>query len=72
MGIDLELRTKKWPTDKTLAVAIEVDPRTIRRDFEFMRKSPQRHPHVRGPVRVVNARDRRDARPAGRFPVRGS
>ncbi len=35
--IDLALRTKKWPTDKTLAVDLQVDPRTVRRDLEFMR-----------------------------------
>ena len=36
-GIDLDLRARNWPTDKTLASALEVDPRTIRRDLEFLR-----------------------------------
>jgi hypothetical protein len=36
-AIDQALRARKWPTDKTLAKDLEVDPRTIRRDLEFMR-----------------------------------
>jgi predicted DNA-binding transcriptional regulator YafY len=36
-AIDQALRARKWPTDKTLANDLEVDPRTIRRDLEFMR-----------------------------------
>jgi hypothetical protein len=36
-AIDQALRARKWPTDKTLARDLEVDPRTIRRDHEFMR-----------------------------------
>ena len=28
---------QKWPTDKTLVMNLEVDPRTIRRDLEYMR-----------------------------------
>jgi predicted DNA-binding transcriptional regulator YafY len=35
--IDQELRARNWPTDKTLALALEVDARTIRRDLEYMR-----------------------------------
>ena len=35
-AIDQVLRARKWPTDKTLAKDLEVDPRTIRRDLEFM------------------------------------
>jgi hypothetical protein len=35
--IDQALRARKWPTDETLAGDLEVDPRTIRRDLEFMR-----------------------------------
>jgi predicted DNA-binding transcriptional regulator YafY len=36
-AIDQVLRAQRWPTDKTLATDLEVDPRTIRRDLEFMR-----------------------------------
>jgi DeoR/GlpR family transcriptional regulator of sugar metabolism len=36
-AIDQALRARKWPTDKTLARDLEVDPRTIRRDLQFMR-----------------------------------
>jgi predicted DNA-binding transcriptional regulator YafY len=36
-AIDQALRARKRPTDKTLANYLEVDPRTIRRDLEFMR-----------------------------------
>jgi hypothetical protein len=36
-AIDQTLRAQKWPTGKTLATDLEVDPRTIRRDLEFMR-----------------------------------
>jgi predicted DNA-binding transcriptional regulator YafY len=36
-AIDHALRAERWPTDKTLAADLEVDPRTIRRDLEFMR-----------------------------------
>jgi predicted DNA-binding transcriptional regulator YafY len=36
-AIDQALRAQRWPTDKTLAADLEVDPRTIRRDIEFMR-----------------------------------
>ena len=38
MAIDREVRAKKWPTDKTLAMSLEVDPRTIRRDLVYMRE----------------------------------
>ena len=36
-AIDQALRANKWPTDKTLAETLGVDPRTIRRDLEYMR-----------------------------------
>ena len=36
-AIDQALQARKWPTDKTLAKDLEVDPRTISRDLEFMR-----------------------------------
>src|ERR1700679_1630519 len=36
-AIDLALRAGRWPTDKSLAKELKVDPRTIRRDIEFMR-----------------------------------
>ena len=39
-AIDHALRTNKWPTDKSLAADLEVDPRTIRHDLEFMRDEP--------------------------------
>jgi hypothetical protein len=35
-AIDQALRARKWSTDKTLARDLEVDPRTIRRDIEFI------------------------------------
>ena len=35
--IDQELRARNWPTDKSLATDLEVDPRTVRRDLEYMR-----------------------------------
>jgi hypothetical protein len=40
-AIDQALRARKWPTDKTLARDLEVDPRTIRRDLGFMRDEHQ-------------------------------
>ena len=36
-AIDRALRAQKWPTDKTLAMDLDVDPHTIRRDLEYMR-----------------------------------
>ncbi len=36
--IDQELRARNWPTEKTLAADLEVDPRTNRRDLEYMRE----------------------------------
>jgi predicted DNA-binding transcriptional regulator YafY len=36
-AIDQALRARRWPTDKSLARDLEVDPRTIHRDLEFMR-----------------------------------
>jgi predicted DNA-binding transcriptional regulator YafY len=35
--IDQELRARNWPSDESLAQTLEVDPRTIRRDIEYMR-----------------------------------
>ena len=40
-AIDQALRARKWPTDKTLAKDLQVDPRTIRHDLEFMRDERQ-------------------------------
>ena len=40
--IDKELRARNWPTDKTRADALEVNPRSIRRDLEYLRD----HPHA--------------------------
>ena len=40
-AIDQALRARKWPTDKTLAKDVEVDPRKIRCDLEFMRDEHQ-------------------------------
>ncbi len=37
MAIDLALRADQLPDDKALARKLEVDPRTIRRDLEYMR-----------------------------------
>ena len=37
MEIDFALRTGGWPNCSTLALELEVDPRTIGRDIEFMR-----------------------------------
>jgi predicted DNA-binding transcriptional regulator YafY len=36
-AIDQALRAKRWPTQHGLARELDVDPRTIRRDLEFMR-----------------------------------
>ena len=36
-AIDQALRAGRWPTDKSLAAELEADPRTIRRDLEFLR-----------------------------------
>jgi predicted DNA-binding transcriptional regulator YafY len=36
-AIDQALRAGRWPTDKSLAAELEADPRTIRRDLEYMR-----------------------------------
>ena len=38
-AIDQALRAGRWPTDKSLAAELEADPRTIRRDLEYMRTS---------------------------------
>jgi hypothetical protein len=40
-AIDQAHRSRKWPTDKTLAKDLEVDLRTIRRDLESMRDEHQ-------------------------------
>ncbi len=50
MAIDLALRANRWPDDKVLARELEVDPRTIRRDLEYMRdelRAPIKFDHVR-------------------------
>jgi predicted DNA-binding transcriptional regulator YafY len=50
-AIDQALRAQKWPTDKTLAADLEVDPRTIRRDIEFLRderNAPIEYDRARG------------------------
>jgi predicted DNA-binding transcriptional regulator YafY len=57
-AIDQALRARKWPTDKTLAKDLEVDPRTIRRDLEFMRD--QHHAPIAFD-RAVTTRSRRIA-----------
>jgi predicted DNA-binding transcriptional regulator YafY len=36
-AIDQALRAGRWPTEKSLAAELEADPRTIRRDLEYMR-----------------------------------
>ena len=36
-AIDQALRARRWPTGEALALALEVDPRTIRRNIRFMR-----------------------------------
>jgi hypothetical protein len=35
------MRARNWQTDKLLALNLEVDPRTIRRDLGFMRDQCQ-------------------------------
>jgi DeoR/GlpR family transcriptional regulator of sugar metabolism len=60
-AIDQALRARKWPTDKTLARDLEVDPRTIRRDLEFMRDE-----HQFG-QRVARTRVRLDEQAASRY-----
>ena len=50
-AIDLALRAGRWPTDKSLANELKVDPRTIRRDLEFMRDeqhAPSEYDRSRG------------------------
>jgi hypothetical protein len=37
MMIDRDMRARNWRTDKLLALNLEFDPRTIRRDLGFMR-----------------------------------
>jgi hypothetical protein len=36
MKIDQSLRASDWPNCRTLAEGLEVDPRTVRRDIDFM------------------------------------
>jgi predicted DNA-binding transcriptional regulator YafY len=48
--IDQALRAGRWPTDKSLAAELEADPRTIRRDLEFMRNQLQ------APIKFSRAR----------------
>ncbi len=50
-AIDHALRTNKWPTDKSLAKNLEVDPRTIQRDLEFVHaqcKAPIEFDRIKG------------------------
>jgi predicted DNA-binding transcriptional regulator YafY len=49
-AIDQALRAGRWPTDKLLADELEADPRTIRRDLEFMRSQLQ------APIKFSRAR----------------
>jgi hypothetical protein len=60
-AIDQALRARKWPTDKTLGRDLEVDPRTIHRDLEFMRDE-----HQFG-QRVARTRVRLDEQAASRY-----
>jgi predicted DNA-binding transcriptional regulator YafY len=63
-AIDQALRARKWPTDKTPAKDLEVDPRPIRRDLEFMRDehhAPIAFDRVRGGYR--------NAEPTCRLPL---
>ena len=53
---DQELRARNWPTDKTLAVALEVDPRTIRRDLED---------HLRDAIRMFSVHRIKSLRETG-------
>ncbi len=39
MAIDLAIRADRRPDDKVLARKLEVDPRTIRHDLEYMRNT---------------------------------
>jgi predicted DNA-binding transcriptional regulator YafY len=48
--IDQSLRAKKWPTDRSLASELEVNPRTIRRDLEYMRDQ------LRAPIKFDRGR----------------
>ncbi len=52
MAIDLAIRADRRPDDKVLARELEVDPRTIRRDLEYMRDT-LREPMVFDAVRRV-------------------
>ena len=47
-AIDRALRAGRWPTDKSLAKELNVDPRTIRRNLEFMRGEQGRGERPRG------------------------
>ena len=60
MAIDRELH-QKWPTDKTLAMSLEVDPRTIRRDLEYM------HDQLNAPIALRKASSRTIGTPSSRF-----
>jgi hypothetical protein len=48
--IDQALRAGRWPTDKSLAHELEADPRTIRRDLQYMRDELQ------APIKFSRAR----------------
>jgi predicted DNA-binding transcriptional regulator YafY len=50
-AIDQALRAQRWPTARSLTEELNVDPRTIRRDIEFMRderNAPIEYDRVRG------------------------
>jgi hypothetical protein len=53
-AIDQALRARKWPTDKTLARDLEVDPRTIRRDLEFERRDERKPVSVQSKRRKLS------------------
>jgi predicted DNA-binding transcriptional regulator YafY len=50
MAIDQALRAGRWPTMKTFTDEFEVDPRTIRRDLDYMRDE------LRAPIKYSRAR----------------
>ena len=49
-AIDQALRAGRWPTNKSLADELEADPRTIRRDLEYMRNQ------LKAPIAFSRAR----------------
>jgi hypothetical protein len=53
-AIDWALRAGRWPTSKSLARELKVDPRTIRRDIEFMRDESTLRSNTTGPAVALN------------------